>query len=580
MKKSTKTLSLLLGTMLALGGFAGCNFGGGGGGGGAANVDEKTIVIKCRRAGFGTDWLYELKGHFEKAYAAEGYKVHIMTPDNSIKDGTLIQELYYGYDKTGVDLYISSGATPDQVGALGDYGILVEEIDDLVYNKKAISYDGTEESKLISEKLSEEVLSYMTDSNGKVYAYNWAQTSGGLAVNTRKLAKYNLELPRTTNEMFDCFDTIYCGNGADIKNSVSTGTYPITYVSGTNGYGLVFLYAMLAQYDGEFLDKFWSFQAENESGQISNLSDAECQNLYKDPAVQEMLTVAFQAFDARIAAPGSLSNTVDQAQAKIMGDVDDAVFMFNGDWMLNEVKLNYKDDLHDIDFINFPVVSAVGVKVFGEGTAYGLDDEKCDELLSYIIGLVDQNKDIDEIVSAVKQDKNIVITEEDASEIARARGVTYSRGVEHVAYITKGSTKKEIVSLFLRMMSSDDFGETFNRVANGTSPYCAIENTTSEYAFVRNASKIPTNKYFSLVSLFTGARGYRKQLGVTGFFTTISHLPDHISSKSTATVYTEMGGKNGNSTDVYATAASNLVNEEVTNLVKNWEKYKQAAGIK
>ena len=572
MKKSTKALSLMLGLLMTCSGLAACW------GGGKVQVDEKTIVVKVRRAGFGTDWLYELKGQFEKAYADEGYKVHIMTPDNSIKDSVLVQELYYGYENTGVDLYISGNVTPDQVGALGDYGVLVEEIDELVYNQPAISYDGTEEDKLVSEKISSDVIPYMTDSNGKVYGYCWAQTSGGLAINTKKLERYNLEIPKTTNEMFDCFDKIYCGyNG--IENSIESGTYPITYISGQNGYGLVFLYTMLAQYDGEYFNKFWSFQTEDASGALVNLPDEDCQNIYADPAMKEMLRVAFQAFDMNIAAPGSLSQTVDQAQAKIMGDVDDAVFMFNGDWMLNEVKLNYRNELHDIDFCNFPVVSALGVKLFGGNTAYNLSEAECDELLSFIIDLVDENKDIDEIVAAVKESKNIDIAEADAAEVARARGVTYSRGVEHVAYITKGTEKKDIVGLFLRMMSSDDFGETFNRVANGTSPYCAIENTTSEYAFVRNASKIPANKYFSLVSTFNGVRGYRKQLGLTSFYSTISHLPDHISSKSTATIYTVEGGKNGASIDVYKTAAASVINDEIASLNKNWISIKASAGL-
>ena len=572
MKRSTKALALLLGAAAVCGSFAGCGMG-------PVKVDEKTIVVKCRRAGFGTDWLYELKSHFETVYAEEGYKVHIMTPDNSIKDNTLIQELYYGYENTGVDLYISSGATPDAVGALGDYGILVEEIDELVYNKPAISYEGVEEEVNIIDKLSPDVLPYMTDSSGKIYAYNWAQTSGGLAVNTKKLARYNLEMPKTTNEMFACFDAIYCGSNG-IENSIESGTYPITYISGSNGYGLVFLYAMMAQYDADFFDAFWSFQTEDAEGVLTTLADEECQALYRDPAISEMLRVAYQAFDVNISAPGSLSQTVDQAQAKIMGEVDDAVFMFNGDWMLNEVKLNYRDYLHDIDFINFPVVSALGVKLFGTGTKYGFDEAKCDELLSYIIDMVDENKDIDEMVAAVKENKGVDLDEADVAEVARARGVTYSRGVEHVAYVTKGSTKTDIVGLFLRMMSSDDFGETFIRTANGTSPYYAMENTTSPYAFVRNASKIPANKYFSLVSTFGGIRGYRKQLNITSFFTTVPHIPDYISSKSTATIYTEMGGKNGETTEVYKVAAANLVNEEVANLQKNWSKYKEAAGLK
>ena len=547
---------------------------------GERDYTKTTINIKVRRAGFGTDWLYELKAKFEEAYAAEGYKVNIWTPDNSIKDDVLIKELALGYDKTKVDLYISSGATPEKVGENGDYGVLVEEISDLVYNQKAIAYSGAEETKTVGEKISQDVIPYMTDSTGKIYAYNWAQTSGGLVVNTRKLAKYGLEQPKTTNEMFDCFEKIYLGyNG--IGGSMETSTYPITYVSGTNGYALCFMYGMMAQYDIDFFNQYWSFTKKNDAGETVAMTDEECQALYNHPALVEMLEVSYRAFDVNIAAPGSLSNTVDQAQAKIMGDVDDAVFMFNGDWMLNEVKLNYPDELNDIDFCNYPVVSAVGTKLFGANTAYGFDEAKCDELLSYIIGLVDENKSIEEIVADVAANKGITITEADAQEVARARGVSYSRGVEHVAYVTKGTPKKDIVGLFLRMMSSNDFGETFNRTANGTSPYFAQVNTTSPYLFVRNASKIPANNYFSLISLFTGARGYRGQLNRNSMFVLDGgNLCSYIAERSMVSIYNWDGGKRVDADEsVYEKAAQNFLTSELTELKKNWQNYKDSAGL-
>lgn len=577
MKRSNRAIALLLGALLTVGtvgSLAAC-------GGINETVDEKTIVVKARRAGFGTDWLYELKGKFESVYADEGYKVKIMYPDNAIKGDTLVKELALGYDTARVDLYISTDANPDSVGEAGNYGVLVENIEESVYNQPAISYDGTEEAKTVREKISAEAVSYMTDSNGELYGFSWAQTSAGLVVNTRKLAAYGLSLPKTTNEMFDCFDKIYCGyNG--IQNSIESGTYPITYVSGGSGYGLVFLYGLMAQYDIEEYNKFWTFMTTDETGASIKLSDEACQELYDDPMLLEMMKVAYRTFDLNISAPGSAAQGVDQAQAKIMGDVDGAVFMFNGDWMLNEVKLNYEEELGDIDFINFPVISAVGTKVFGEGTAYNFNDAKCEELLSYIVGLVDENKSIDEIIAAVKAEKNVDIAEADAKEIARARGVTYARGPEHVAYITKGSPKKDIASLFLRMMSSDDFGETFSRTANGTSPYCAKVNTTSEYAFVRNASKIPANQYFSLVSRFGSLKGYRGQIGgsLLGLFTTQDHIPDYITSTAgSASIYTELGGRNGASENVYTVAAEKFLAEEKANVIKNWKDYLKAAGL-
>ena len=194
---------------------------------------------------------------------------------------------------------------------------------------------------------------------------------------------------------------------------------------------------------------------------------------------------------------------------------------------------------------------------------------------------MDENKDIDEIIAAVKAEKGVDIDEAAAKEIARARGVTYSRGMEHIAYITKNSPKKDIASLFLRMMSSDDFGETFSRTANGTSPYCAKENTTSPYKFVRNASKIPSNQYFSLVSQFSSLKGYRGEIGgkLLNMFTTHSHIPDYITAESTASMYTEDGTRNGKTESVYTEAAEKFLAAEKANVVKNWEDYLKNAGL-
>lgn len=577
MKKNKRAIALLLSALLtagSVGSLAAC-------GSSAPKVSETTIVVKVRDAGFGTDWLYELKGKFETAYAEQGYKVKIMTPDNAIKGTVLLQELALGYNSTKVDLYISTDANPDNVGEEGNYGVLVENIEESVYNQKAIAYDGTEEEKTVREKIRPEAVPYMTDSHGELYGYSWAQTSAGLVVNTRKLEAYGLEIPKTTNEMFDCFDKIYCGyNG--VENSIETGTYPITYISGGSGYGVVFLYALMAQYDINEYNKFWTFTTTDETGATVQLSDEACQELFDDPMQLEMMKVAYRTFDWIIAAPGSLAQGVDQAQSKIMSDnMDDAVFMLNGDWMLNEVKLNYANKLNDIDFVNFPVISAIGQKVFGAGTAYNFDDAKCEELLSYIVGLVDENKDIDEIIAAVKEEKGVDIDETDAKEVARARGVTYSRGMEHVAYITKNTPKKDIASLFLRMMSSDDFGETFSRTANGTSPYCAKENTTSPYKFVRNASKIPCNQYFSLVSQFAKVKGYRGEIGgkLLEMYTTRSHIPDYINAESTATMYTEDGTRNGKSESVYTEAAEKFLANEKANVINKWKDYLKNAGL-
>ena len=571
MKKGKGLALLLAAASIATCGFTACNK--------TEVVSAETIVVKCVEAGFGTDWLYELKSKFEEAYAEEGYKVKIMTPSRAMSGETVIRDLYLGHAKSQTDLYITADIKIDKVGVNSDYQkALAADIREYVYNKPAISYSGEEESVLISDKLSADIVPFVTDSEGVMYGFNWVQSSGGLVVNTRKLAKYNLEIPKTTNEMFDCFDKIYCGyNG--VANSVKSGTYPMTYVTGTNGQGytVCFLNTLMAQYDPNFYEQFWSLQTTGENGEVVAMTDNGYE-VFNNETVYEMLKVAYRTFDKNIAAPGSISQELNQAQTKMMTDKNGAVFMFNGDWMLNENKLTYEEELPDIDFVNYPVISALGIKLFGAGTVYNKSEAECDELLSYIIGLVDENKNIEDIIADVQENKGVELAEADAKEVARARGVSYSRGVEHIGFMTADTPKKEIASLFLRMMASDDFGKSFSVLGNGSTPYYAQINTTSGYKFVENASKIVANQYFSLIS--AASQGYRKQvLKTNSIFMSQTHIPTYISSNSTASIYNRAGEKNGNGVEVYDTVAKSLQTSEYTFVKNNWSQYKKQAGL-
>ena len=455
-----KKLTVFLMAVVMLFGFAMTGCAGGGKKGNTTVVnDEKTINVKVYKGGFGDEWIYELQNKFESVYSEQGYKVNILAPSGDLEGDIVLQEMARGYDTTKIDLYITGAILTDSVGENGDYGVLCEDLEETVFNKPAIGYDGVEESETVRAKFPSELESCLRDSNGIMYAFNWAQSAAGVVVNTKKLSEYGLDIPRTTNEMFDVFDKIYTGyNGIP-------GKKPITYTPSAR-YADSFIAVLLAQYDFEERNKFLSME---DAGRRMLKDGYEVFNI---EGIVPMLTVAHRVFDNKIAAKGSMTQNLMQAQGKIMGNYnDDAIFMFNGDWMLNEVKANYRNNLNDIDFVNFPVISDIGVRLFGADTSYGMTSEECDSLLSYIIGLVDENKSIEEIVSAVKSERDISLAASDAEAVASARGIYTARGIEHLAFVTKGTDKLDIVSLFLRMMASEDFAETFATYANGSSPY-------------------------------------------------------------------------------------------------------------
>lgn len=551
-------------------------------------VDGKTVNIRMVEAGNGVEWAYVLADEFEKVYAEEGYKVNILEPSNDMAGSVALTDMAMGAEETGIDLYITGGFTVDELSATGAYSNgtpLAEDIRELVFNQPAIGYDGVEEDVKISEKISAEQARYSEDSNGNMYAFQYNNTIGGLAVNKKKLDEYDLELPKTTNELWSCVETIKLGtDSAGKKNS------PLTYVSGSNGYVVQALQTWLAQYDYNESQRFWSMQETAQDGTKTDML-TNGYEVYNSKAVEEMLTLAFQYMDIRIASSGSTTNTLDTAQAHLIqensGYQPSAVFMFNGSWMYNEVKLNFnKSLLENITFINMPVISALGTRLMGEGTSYNLDEEKCDDILSYIVGLVDENKTIAEMVSAVQTQFSVTLSEDVVKEIARARGLNYTRGIEQLAVINKNAPAKEPASLFLRMMASDDFAQTWLETANSAPLYSKdldMSGVTNE--FVKQAVKICMNDY---ATCFTGPRsmsGLRRKLGLSAFFQSISHIPSEIykrygEGKNVNSIFNEDGTKGTKSfEDAYRVPAKTIQNEEIEYCQGKWATWCADKGV-
>ena len=519
-------------------------------------VDDKTINVRLYKAGYGDTFLYKFKEKFEEVYAAEGYKMNILNPTYDSMGPLMVQEMARGYDNTNIDLYITAGIKPNMVSNLGEYGEVAEDLTETVYNKSVIGYDKAEAAGTIKGMVEDTYLMpYVTADNGKMYGFCWAQASAGMVVNRTKLETYGYtELPRTTKEMFSMFDKIY-------ETSSTTKTYPITYnlsnlSGGASNYQDTAFHTWLAQFGVEEFNEFATMQTKNGSTRV-DLEDGT--EVFKNENIKICLKAFAQLMDAKYAAYGSATQDLDQAQGLIMKSSakgNNAVFMPNGDWFLNEIKANYSN-LDDIDFMNFPVISDIGVKYFGISTKYALTDDKCDELLSYICKLVDENKTVSEIKSAVLAEKQIELDDSDIQAITKIRGLTYSRGADMVAYVTKGSTKKDICSLVLRMMASEDYAKTFVEHSNVSTPYAKVRSQ-SNYKFVQSTNALTSNDYYDAVTFLVSGLRY-DVMKTFDFFPEIDNLPltAHNNVKS------------------YDAFAESIYNHGITKITALWTEYKK-----
>ncbi len=526
--------------------------------------DPKTINIRLYKAGFGDLFIYELKQKFEKVFAKEGYKVNVLKPSSSSAGTPMVQEMSRGYKKTKIDLYVTGAIWPNHVSKEGQYGEVCEDLEELVFNKTAIDYSGNESEKKISELMHPDLVPFLRADDGTMYGFSWAQTSAGMVVNTSKLADYGItELPRTTNEMFECFDAIR--NGANgLGTSEQTKTYPVTYnlaegAGGATTYQNSAFKQWIAQYDIDWYNEHLRMQTENSDGTWTNMQDGW--EIFGDERITDALEVGIKFMAEKYAAPNSTTHDLDQAQGLIMAENDgrgnNAVFMLNGDWFLNEIKANYKDQLGDIGFMNVPVISAFGVKLMGAGTRLNLSPDKCDDVLSYACKLVDEGKTIDEIIAGVAENQGVNLNKDEAEAIAEARGICFSRGIEHLAFITKGSTKKEIASLFLRMMASADYANTFLLKANGSTPY-ATSTVDPAYEFISQARALVANPYFRAIN--GRVQGIRREILTHDYFLPVA---------GASNIALVLRGKTGNARE----EATLLQEEAVATAKKYWDSY-------
>ena len=533
--------------------------------------DPKTINVEMSKLSYGVSWAYEVAEKFEKAFAEEGYKVNFLKPSADMRGSVVVNQLMQGYEGTGVDMYITGSVSSNQVGKEGAYGVIAEELSSL-WEKKAIGYDGKEESKTLREKTTAGIYDSYKDIYGDVYGVPYTASTGGMVVNTRKLGLYGIEtLPRTSDELFEMWTTIYCGaNG--MGDSVETDLYPFTYMPGTtNAYTIDWFTLCMAQYDEKLFDEYWSWQTENADGTYTWWEDDV--TAAANDAMLASLEVMAQAFDGRIAARGTAMQSLDQAQAQIMKRSKGAIFMCNASWYLNDMALGYKDSLQDLTFINFPVVSKLADKLWADTVT---DASKREEMLRYAITQVDDLTKIDD-AAAIAEDMTThfftEVTTEDVEDIRRARYVYSNRTTSNLMLMTKDTPKREICELFMRMIASDDAAKTLANTANVVSAYTKEPNTTHEYEFVRAASRIRTSEYATAKS--NHSFGYRNALGRTSTVAFTSHIPAYIAAFSDAlSIYNGHGGMSGYTVQIYKDFAAKMLQNEKTALEEQFPTWK------
>lgn len=482
-----------------------------------SSADDKTLNIRICKQGWGDDYVRALAASFEQAYAEEGYKVNIVSSDATLQGSVVTNELLLG-ENNGVDIYFTAGISSTSLVNISDENDVAMVAADLtdVYNSKPIKPDKTEEDITIVEKLKDGFANYnqyngdKEEHAGKYYTYGFQASPSGLFVNKDLLTSYGLEVPRTTNELLNCYEVI------EAKSS-ETGVHPTAW-AGYNAYAYWYFLedVWAAQYDGvEAYNKFLSM----------NYSDNmdEGWKVYESQGWRKSLDVLAQVANLDYAAEKTISMDHTTAQHHFLSG--EAVFMANGAWLQNEMSANYLENAKKVSMIKTPIISSLGVKLGLDGNG-GSDAAKCETVLIQIIDLIDEGKTVDEIVSEVGG-----VTAEQITEVQKARGLYYEWGVTGSTIVNAYSSKVDIAKLFLRFIASDESAKLVYEYAScfssfNTTQDMGYEDTDSE--FLKSIYEIASADNASFI--YRGTSGMRQTLNIN-WFNTYSEIEKVIASE-------------------------------------------------
>lgn len=417
MGKKSRILSLAVAVVLVIGCMTGCNNGAQGNERnepGATDNTTKDVEIAVWNSGNGVEWLTAMIDGFKKKHPE--YNVFYRASAN---EGTTVAT--FGMpDIDTVDMYMTIK------NDLQTYTEYLEPLDDVL--------EATAEGDLkpIKDKFKPDYLATAQWSDGHYYSMGSGGGVLSFAYNKELFKKAGItQLPRTTDELIVTCDTLK-----------SQGITPLCHFQ-WGGYYIYLFHAFMAQYDGtEYLvNSFYGCTDENGISPSKEVFTKKDGRYYALKAFEKFVTPEYTL-------TGSNSKSHTEIQTEFLNDK--AAMMYNGAWMVNEMKSIGSGD--KIGVMRTPVLSAIVDK---------LTTVKTESQLRKVITA------IDEVTSGEKQLSDFasgdgymvgdtVVSSEDWKTVSAARHAVANNFNGELAFIPNYSQAKDGAKEFLKYMYSDE----------------------------------------------------------------------------------------------------------------------------
>lgn len=510
-----------------------------------------TVQVRCYSGGYGTDWLHALAAQFEKTFP--GKKIQIVEESSQVTQK--FEQEIQSPKSNEIDLYFTNGcALAKLIDASNtvlrtDKKVLLEQLDS-VLDSKAIGFDGKEESETIRSRLFDgyvPALQYHgknTKWQDKVYTLPWADAAVGLFANPKVLSECGIDVNEilTSDDFQEAIETIS-------SFTATKGVFPYAWAgSNAPGYWLFLYMYYFAQYSG--VDAFHTFMScdYNGTGDYNDIK-ANGYKVFKDEGILKGLEAMYGILDNKYAPPLSESKTHIQAQTYVIDD--EAAFIIDGDWILNEMKKDYFDKAKNLIMLPTPIISALGTKI-------GLNS---DDELHMLVKACDASTDDATVISSLAG-QGLVVTQEQVSRIREARSIHNVLGITHNIIIPEYADAKETAKLFVRFMYSNDGCRCMRNNAYTNMPlkYTWTEQDTNT-TFQQSVDKIDYAGAINVIGEKYYLNDIREKGGLLFFNTSVWAHPHTFSAI--------MDDKDGSK----VLTAQYIYEKEAQYIEQNWSKY-------
>lgn len=398
-------------------------------------ADSNALVIEYYKAGYGDAWIKGLASEYTKRYGQEVVLLQregaqgLTKMNGSLRSGTAETDIFFAGDPSFGDIYRGSISAGGKV-----YDSWFADITD-VYTSTIEGENITVEDKMLD--YFQEYFK-MDTNEGKYYDqkyhfFPYATGMFGIVVNVNvwNNVAQGKEYPRTTDELLEICE--------DVKDDIAPFIYSVS-----EEYWTAALPVFMHQYEGdERMNNFYKGYGPTQD--IRYDTNMVAYTGYKEALIffENLLKPSNKYMH-----PSCASYSFTQMQGVFLDNK--ALFVVNGDWLENEMILNYPDA--NIEMMKTPVLSAVADKCSFKDAA------NRDAILREIIDYVDGKT---ETKPANCNDADIEI-------VRAARSIEYMTGNSNAAYIPSYSNQIEAAKNFLRMMASDEGMKMFRNGTNGS----------------------------------------------------------------------------------------------------------------